>query len=197
LGILAHMKNKITFWPDNLHRSEPYTTELQQKGIEVIYGNHDLSIFLEERKSMFDAIVLARPDVSIKYIDLIRSKLPNCRIIYDTIDLHYLRMQRQASVEENTDKKQIEKMHDLELYLMQNSDVTILTSEAEAKILHKEDRSLNFALIPNIHEPINDVQSFDKRKDLMFLGGFQHPPNIDAAKYLVNDVYSIFSVTFN
>jgi glycosyltransferase involved in cell wall biosynthesis len=29
---------------------------------------------------------------------------------------------------------------------------------------------------------------FEDRKDLMFLGGFNHPPNVDAVTYLVNDI---------
>jgi len=188
LGILEHMNNRITFWPDNLNKSEPYTSELQQKGIEVIYGPHNFEKFLDERKNMYDIAVLGRPYVAIKYIDLIKSKIPSCKIIYDTTDLHFLRMNRQTKFEK-TDKKEIKKMHDLELYLMQNSDITLLTSEEEAKILHKEDDSLNFALVPNVHIPINDVPDFEGRKNLMFLGGFQHPPNIDAAKYLVTEIF--------
>jgi len=42
LGILSHMKNKVTFWPENLQYTRPYVSELQQKGIEVIYGKKRL-----------------------------------------------------------------------------------------------------------------------------------------------------------
>ena len=29
---------------------------------------------------------------------------------------------------------------------------------------------------------------FDKRKDLMFIGGFGHRPNVDAVKWLANEI---------
>jgi len=189
LGIFAHMDNKITFWPDNLHLSQPYTSELQQKGIEVIYGPHDFEKFLEERKNLFDIAIIARPYIAVKYIDSIKSKLPNCRIIYDTTDLHFLRMKRQSSVDKSVNKDEIKKMHDTEFYLMKNSDFTILTSNVEAKILHEEDDSLKFAVLPNVHEIIEKVPEFNTRKNLMFLGGFQHIPNIDAAEHLVKEIF--------
>ena len=101
LSILAHDDNKITFWPDNLHISQPYTAELQQKGIEAIYGPHDFSKFLDECQEFFDVAILASPYITIKYLDQIKSKMPNCRIIYDTTDLHFLRMKRESKVEKN------------------------------------------------------------------------------------------------
>ena len=75
LGILSKMNHKITFWPDNLKKSEPYTSELQQKGIEVMYKPINFSKFLEERKNLYDVVILSRPHIAIKYIDLIRKKM--------------------------------------------------------------------------------------------------------------------------
>jgi len=192
LGILAHDKNKITFWPDNLHLSQPYAAELQQKSIEVIYGPNDFVKFLDERKDLFDVVFLARPYIAIKYIDLIKTKVPNSIIIYDTTDLHYLRMQRESMVEKNKIKEnEIKAMHDMELELMEKSNISILTSTAEEKILHEENDSLKFAILPNIHIIKENSTDFHTRKNLMFLGGFQHHPNIDAANYLSKDIFPL------
>ncbi len=191
LGILAHMKNKITVWPDNQQYTIPYVSELQQKGIEVIYKNPDFDKFLEERKHLYDVAILTRPYISVKYIDKIKEKMPNCKIVYDTIDLHFLRMDRQAALENKTNDTSAQEMHELELSLMKKSDVTILTSPAEAELLHQEDSSLRFAILPNIHTEGETVDSFDNRKNMMFLGGFQHTPNIDSAEYLVQKIWPI------
>jgi len=191
LCTLAHMGNKITIWPDNLNYTKPYVSEFQQKGIEVIYGSNDFDKFLEERKYVYDVVIMARPYVATKYIDLIKSKLPNCKIIYDTIDLHFLRMLREDSVYNKSHTNETEKMRELELSLMKKSDVTILTSTAEAELLHKEDQSLKFSILPNIHIETDNIEKFETRKDMIFLGGFQHTPNIDAAEYLVHDIWPI------
>lgn len=191
LGILAHMENKITFWPENQKHTEPYVAELQQKGIEVIYNTRDFDRFLEERKHLYDVAILARPYISVKFVDLIIEKMPNCKIIYDTIDLHFLRMSRQASLQNKGDNSEAEVMRKLEFSLMRKSAVTILTSPAEAEFLHDEEPSLKFAILPNIHTEHENVAGFDGRKNMFFLGGFQHMPNIDSAKYLVHDIWPI------
>jgi len=81
------------------------------------------------------------------------------------------------------------KMKEMELSLMRKSDLTLLTSLEEEKILHEEDSSLKFAILSNIHITEDVIPEFDSRKDMMFLGGFQHPPNIDAAEYLVKEIF--------
>jgi len=189
LSILAYMKNKITIWPDNQQYTVPYVTELQQKGIEVIYKNPDFDKFLEERKHLYDVVILARPYISSNYIDKLKEKMPNCKIIYDTIDLHFLRMNRQAAIESKPHDTQAEEMRKVELSLMKKSDITILTSPAESDVVHKEDPSLKLAILPNIHTEGQAVDGFDHRKNMIFLGGFQHTPNIDAVEYLVHDIW--------
>jgi len=191
LGILANMRNKITFWPDNLNYTVPYVTELQQRGIEVIHGPHDFEKFLDERKHVYDIAIMARPYISTKYIDSIKSKIPNCKIIYDTIDLHFLRMSREEAIENKSQSTETKNMQTLELSLMEKSDLTILTSTAEAEILHKENDSLKFAILPNIHTELKDVKKFETRNNILFVAGFQHTPNIDAVQHLVNDIWPI------
>lgn len=189
LGILAHMKNKVTFWPDNQKYNTPYVTELQQKGIEVIYKTGNFEKFLEERKNLYDLVILARPYISVKYVDSIKKKMTNCKVIYDTIDLHHLRMYRQASLENKDVPFQAKIMRELEFSMIKKSDITILTSPVEAEFLHREDKSLKFAILPNIHIKCENIEKFEGRKNMMFLGAFQHEPNIDAAQYLVKDIW--------
>ena len=36
---------------------------------------------------------------------------------------------------------------------------------------------------------VNGTQTtFSERKNIVFVGGYQHPPNVDSAKYLVSDI---------
>jgi len=190
LGILSHMKNKVTLWPDNQKLTQPYVTELQQKGIEVIHDRNNFDRFLDERKNVYDVAILTRPYIAVKYIDKIKSKNPNCKIIYDTMDLHYLRLERQAAILEKNQATQAVMMKKLEFSLMKKSDITILTSPEEYEILKKEKDFSAFAILPNIHgESEKKVEPFEKRNDIMFIGGFLHDPNIDAAKYFVSEIW--------
>jgi len=192
LSILRYLGNRITFWPENMSKSQPYTNELQQKGIEVIYGSQNFSKFLDNRKEFYDLVIISRPYVAVKFIDIIKSKMPNCQIIYETTDLHFLRMKRQQIFnKDQVSNEDVKKMHDMELSLMKKSDLTILTSKEEAKILHSEDESLKFVIISNTNPVSGKIPNFEKRQDMMFLGGFQHTPNIDSAEYLVKEIFPL------
>jgi len=191
ISILSYMNNKITFWPDNLKNTIPYVPELQQKGVEVIHGRKNFDRFLDERKHLYDIAILTRPYIAVKYIDKIKKKMPNCKIIFDTTDLHFLRMERQSAIEKGHTSSQAQIMKKLEMSLIKKSDITILTSPVEAQVLHKENEDFKFAILPNVHVDMSkNVESFEKRKNIMFVGSFNHPPNIDAMKYFVSDIWS-------
>lgn len=191
LCILSHMKNKVTFWPDSLRYSHPYVKELQQKGIEVICGLQNFNNFLKKRKKLYDVVILSRPYISRNYIDAIKKYIPNVKIIYDTVDLHFLRMSRQKTFENKISVQEINQMHELEWYLIKKSDITILTSYTEGHLLHQEDSSIKLAILPNIHSENENIENFEERKDMVFVGGFQHKPNIDAVKYLICEIWPI------
>ena len=44
-------------------------------------------------------------------------------------------------------------------------------------------------ILPNVHiKPSVSQSHFSQREGILFVGGFQHDPNVDAAKFLVNEV---------
>jgi glycosyltransferase involved in cell wall biosynthesis len=45
--------------------------------------------------------------------------------------------------------------------------------------------------VSNIHEPLAQVAPFGGREGLLFVGGFRHPPNVDAAIWLAREVMPI------
>ncbi len=98
LKLLSKQGWKIVFWPDNLAKIEPYTSDLQWLGIEVIYGNQNFHNYIKENGKFFDYIFLSRPHISKNYIDLIKL-YSDATVIYDTVDLHYLREERRAKIE--------------------------------------------------------------------------------------------------
>jgi GT2 family glycosyltransferase/ubiquinone/menaquinone biosynthesis C-methylase UbiE len=76
ISLFAKLGYQVTFIGDNFFRHEPYTTELQQKGVEVIYGNFyfkNWKTWLKDNAHYFDFIYLNRPHIASKYIDIIRS----------------------------------------------------------------------------------------------------------------------------
>ena len=194
LKILTELGHKVTFIGDNLLKSEPYTEILQQCGVEVQYAPYIRSVeeFLIKNGKYFDIVILSRAHIADKHILMIKKYCTKAKVIFDTVDLWYLREMRRAKVEgdEKLLKKAME-LKSLEFRLAKMSNLTIVTSPAEKEIIMREDPSIHVKVIPNIHEVNLPKKGFFERNDLMFLGGFAHPPNVDAIKHFLREVFPI------
>jgi glycosyltransferase involved in cell wall biosynthesis len=192
LRILVELGYKVTFLPDDLQRTEPYTSELQAMGIEVLHGKIDIEKYLSKMGPIFSFVILSRPEQVFKYIPLIRAYALNSIILYDTIDLHWMRFERAASTTGKEEfSKKAREFKSIELLSASSSDVVLTITNDEKEILLKEDPGLKIEVIPNIHEVLEVYEPFQKRKDLMFIGGFLHQPNEDAVFYFVQEIFPL------
>lgn len=186
---------KVIFWSDNLVKSEPYTTMLQQIGIFVIYGsnyNGGFKEWININGKYINFAFINRPHISIKYIDDIKSH-NNIKVIYYGHDFHYLRLKREYDLTGNRlTLKEAEKWKSIELELMHKADVSYYPSRTEVDEIKKLDASINVKdLTAYVYDSKrNDInKDFNTRKDILFVGGFGHPPNADAVKWFIKDIY--------
>jgi glycosyltransferase involved in cell wall biosynthesis len=185
--------HKVTFIGDNLLNIQPYTTALQQNGIEVIYQPYVLSVeeYIKRYGRYFDVVILCRPTIAIKYINSVKRNCNRAKIIYDTKDLVYIRESRRAEVE-NSEKvrKLAEASKKTEFYLAENTDLTLVVSPEEKKILLKENPKLNVEVLRHVLPIIKQPKKpFSERKDLLYVGGFNHIPNVDGVIYFVKEIF--------
>lgn len=192
LEILCSLGYRITFVPDDLLATEPYAGDLQRMGIEVLYGNLDIEQYLEQKGGMFSYVIISRPEQTYKYISLARAYAIHSSLIYDTVDLHWMRFERAAALTGNRDfYVQAEKYKAMELFNSVASDITFTVSEEEKKILEREIPGVKTEVVPNIHRISRGETPFAARKDLMFIGGFSHQPNEDAVFYFAKEIFPI------
>jgi O-antigen biosynthesis protein len=194
LKILTELGHQVTFIGDNLLPLEPYTQELQQFGVEIIYSPFVLSVgeYITKFSRNFNSIMICRPHIGIKYIDLIKSVSGSAKIIYDTVDLVFLRETRRASLENNaTLLERANASKKVEMYLARNCDLTLVVSTVEKDLLLQEDKSLNVQVVSLIHQITSPQKQFVDRKGILFVGGFDHPPNIDAVKFFLEQIFPL------
>ena len=55
-----------------------------------------------------------------------------------------------------------------------------------------ENLASAMAIVPTIEIPPDELTPYSSRKDILFLGGFQHPPNIDSLEYTLNEIFPTF-----
>ena len=188
---LVKLEIKVVFATMYLDDLEPYKSKLQDMGVEVIYRPHAASVeqYLQNHGRDFDMIMLSRMDTARFFMPMARRYAPKAKVIFDTVDLHFLREERMAELHNSKSLvKAAAQRKDGELELVMNADITLVVSPFEADLLAKECPGKKIEILSNIHEIYGSRTDFRERKDILFIGGFDHPPNTDAALYLVNEI---------
>lgn len=183
LEIATTLKCKVTFVADNLEYREPYVGALQQRGIEVLFHPYVRSIpeLLAKRGREFDVIVMSRHYIAARHIDTVRRAAPDALIVFDTVDLHFVREERLAALEGGrAAAMSARNKRSEELALIAKADVTLVVSPAEQDVLRDLAPAARVMLLSTIHEAVERVAPWETRNGLVFFGGFQHPPNVDA-----------------
>jgi glycosyltransferase involved in cell wall biosynthesis len=118
-----------------------------------------------------------------------RAYAPNATVVYDTVDLHWIRMSRAA--EQAGDLKasqEAERYRKLERATAVASDLVLAITEQERSLLIGEAPGARVAVVPNIHSPRAQGPGPEARQGLFFIGGFEHRPNVDAMLWFVHEV---------
>jgi glycosyltransferase involved in cell wall biosynthesis len=167
---------------------------MQAIGIECQYQPYVQSVskYLEDHGLLFDAVILSRADYAEKYIDDVRQYCPNAQVLFDTVDLHFLREQREAEL--SNDKALMDSAvmrKSQELAVARKADVTLVVSPVELALFREEAPDINVSLLSNVHEMYATGKRFSERKDMLFIGNFEHPPNTDAMEFFLNEIFPL------
>jgi GT2 family glycosyltransferase len=189
--ILQGLGYKVTFGAANLEALEPYVSELQGFGVEVLYRPYVRSLkrHLAEQGALYDLVILSRADAAAAVMPPARRHCPNALILYDTVDLHFLREQRLAELTgDRSTRRLAEQRRRQELGLIDAAHATLVVSEAELRLLQAERPEARLHLVSNIHRIYGSAAPFEKRRDILFIGAFAHPPNADAVRWLAREI---------
>jgi O-antigen biosynthesis protein len=192
MRIIRELGWRVSFAPDNRRASKEEIARLGSLGIRTLCKPWAPSLekWLKREGHGLDAVMLCRHYVAEPYITLVRRLVPNARIIFDTVDLHFLREQRAAEHAKNPSlARQAEASRQKEFALIQASDVTFVVSPVEQNLLARELPAARIELLSNIHEVPGAQRGFQDRRNLVFVGGFGHPPNEDAVNWLVTAIF--------
>jgi len=191
LEIATALRCKVTFAPDNLEHREPYVSALTQRGVEVLFHPYVRSIaeLLVTRGREFDVIMLSRHYIAARHIDTVRKAAPDALVVFDTVDLHFLREERLAEIEGGRlAALSARSKRDEEIALIAKADVTLVVSDVEQAVLKELAPASRVMLLSTIHEPVAQVAPWERRRGIVFVGGFEHPPNVDAMRWYAQTI---------
>ena len=184
----------VKLLPDNFAKSEPYTSILEQMGVEVLYGNEmrtNIFEWIENNQANIDIAYLNRPHIATKYIDFIKEKT-DIKVIYYGHDLHFLRERREYELTGDVERKNASAYwKSMELDLMRKASISYYPSNVEVDYIHTFDKKINAkAITAYVFEKFGNIDyNPDIREGVLFVGGFSHPPNADALKYFLDNMW--------
>ena len=187
---LVDLGCRVTFIPDNFDPMEPYTRRLQALGIEVIYG--DVDVIVRDRRPR-PAAAPGDPQPPLR-----RAALPPHRARARAQRARRVRHRRPALPARTAPRggrggpRTTAVANELPRARAgaraRGSDVTIVVSDEERDQLAAAAPEVEIEVVPNANELAPDVPGPEGRAGLLFVGGFEHVPNVDAAVYLARTV---------
>lgn len=194
---LVELGCRVVFFPANHASLQPYTTELQQLGVTVLPEAQLQQAFIAEAGPEITLALLSRPQVGWSLAEELRTAAPRCLIAYDTVDVHFLRLDRQAELAESQGDKQTAEAlrrkafasRQMELGLVRACDTTLVVSEAEQALLRELVPGSDVRVLSNVHYAEQTQAGLEGRDDaVLFVGSFDHPPNGDAACWAATEI---------
>eukprot|EP00899_Mesostigma_viride_P019700 jgi/Mesvir1/27731/Mv07426-RA.3 len=185
-------------------RENSYTEELRGLGVRTQQcapnREDDIRSILDQAKPticIFDRFMIEE-----QFSFHVRAHSPNAVRVLDTQDLHFLRrgrmrvMEAGGSVQDSLLHRPDASSDDLlrELAAIQRSDLTLVCSHVERDLLtrhygvapHKVAMASFFC---DAGPDLAGLPGFDERRHFMTIGNFLHPPNLDSARWLAQEIW--------
>ena len=184
-----------------------YIKHFKMLGVEFIWFNYeswwsfretpqvkqvlqDLINTLNLKLRNYNLIYIAFWHIAEYFIDIIRKQVPDVPILIDTMDIHYLREQRQAEMSNSAEMIAManrNKKRELEVYSKADCITTVTETDRDELKKHLGNKSI--LILTDVHEPVELNTSFEARKDLLFVGNFNHTPNEDAVIFFSKEIF--------
>jgi glycosyltransferase involved in cell wall biosynthesis len=188
--ILRQMGYAVSFLVMRGACEEPYTSALRDLEVEVLDGRSNYGPEIARLGPFLKFAILSRPEDAIKTEQFVRTFAPQAKIIYDTVDLHYVREARRAEIENNPAIAALaEWFRETELGLIERCDATLVVTDTELGVLAEAAPGADVRIVSNVHSSLPRVHGFQERRDIMFVGNFNHLPNRDAVVWFVEEVF--------
>jgi glycosyltransferase involved in cell wall biosynthesis len=160
-------------------------------GIEVIDHRWpgDLAAWLHEYGDELDHLLTIRPDIAVACMPAIVHRTDAVMSFYG-VDLHFARMRRQAELDGDEQlRRDSDMVEQRERRVWRNFDVVIYPSEEEAATVRQmAPQVLARGIVPFWFETAPARTQPPPDRTILFVAGFAHPPNTDAALFLMQEV---------
>jgi glycosyltransferase involved in cell wall biosynthesis len=192
LASLCDAGHTVTIISTRQDPQQPYAAHLQALGLTVVRGESAGVQHLSQHGHTFRTVLISRPDTALEWLFPVRVFAPRARAVYDTVDLHSVRLSRAANLlDDPVLHERAERYRRIEAFAVNAADLVLTVTDTERTTLLNLRPTLAVEVVPNIHivEPLH--AKWGDRSGLVFIGSFLHEPNLDAIRHFVADVLPI------
>ncbi|WP_233140316.1 glycosyltransferase [Acetobacter sp. DsW_063] len=181
----------VKFWPHAPRARTPYSPALEHLGVEILdyTSPPEFPEWIAANGADLDHVMLMRPTVARWYMPYLTTS-PRPFLSFYGHDIHFLRMMREVDLTgDDTFRRDAEDMRDLEIDLWRQVDSIIYLAEYEAALVREilPDAPVH-AVTPFCFRDGHPARAPSSGATILFVGGFAHPPNIDAAQWLAEEI---------
>lgn len=189
LRLLGEMGFPVTFVSQSKNYLPRYQEALEKVGVDVLHGFDTARSHLEQTGGKYHFVLLSGPEVTFRYLPYVRAYALYSKVIYDTIDLHSIRFEREIQISGDCALPDvITQFRRIELYNTACADLVLTTTDEEKTRLLIEQPDAKVTVLPNIHEVLAPKTPFEQRRGLLFSGDFWHKSNEDAVTFFTQNI---------
>lgn len=166
-------------------REQKYITVLEENGINVLLHRDPRKI--KKRIPNFYCVIFAWYSTYYSSKEFL-TLYPSSKIIFDTVDIHWVREERSIGNWEGVDKQKIKLNKEKELEAYRYADIIWTVTQPDKDAVLKELPQADVRIVSVIEEPIKTEYKDSGTNNILFLGGYRHYPNLSAAKRLALEI---------
>lgn len=191
---LLRLGYETSFYAVHPPAGDRYRAALEDLGVRCLSSASagPVERVLQAEGECLELCVLSRVHVGGRFFEQVRRRAKGARVIFNTVDLHFVREEREAWLAHDGGKlRSAAATRERELYLVRATDATIVVSSEERRVLETVIPGAHVWELPLAREICPPATGFDARSGIGFVGGFAHAPNVDAVQFFLSEVWPI------
>jgi glycosyltransferase involved in cell wall biosynthesis len=192
LKLLRRLGHEVTFVFDDGDWHGRDRRAIRRLGVDVLQGFNAAARHLAAHGHEYGAALLSSPQAAERYAMPVRAYALRAKLIYDTVDLHWVRLERAAAVTGDEEARAAAaRYRRLEQLHASCADTTLTVTVEEREALLREVPEARVEVLPNIHASEGTLRPWAARRDIMFIGAFAHAPNADAVEWFAHEIFPL------
>lgn len=163
-----------------------YVKDLESRGIKIIQTTNTLKV--KEELSFVHALIYAWY-FTWEEQSSFREIYPGALTIIDSVDINWVREERSINIWDGTDEKRAAKNKKQEIEAYAAADDVWVVSQPDKDAILSELPNCSISIVSNIHEIIKHEYIDPGSNNILFIGGYNHYPNLSAVQTLATDIF--------